>query len=99
MWLFRWNVATPVTPANYFATPFAPVVAKFQKLDSWVRMRLHAMKLKRKNYDDNYKRRCNYFACKPALLTMKEIRIKRKASGKAWQAASPIQGNVTGVAR
>ena len=64
--------------ANYFATPFATMVGRFQKLDSWVRMRLRAMKLKRKNYNDNYKLRCNYFARKLGLLTMEEISIKRK---------------------
>ena len=56
--------------ANYFGPPFATVVGKFQKLDSWTRMRLRAMKLKRKNYKDNYKLRCNYFACKLGLLTL-----------------------------
>lgn len=64
--------------ANYFATPFATMVGRFQKLDSWVRMRLRAMELKRKNYNDNYKLRCNYFARKLGLLTMEEISIKRK---------------------
>ena len=64
--------------ANYFATPFATIVAKFQKLDSWVRMRLRAMKLKRKKYKDNYKLRCNYLACKLGLMTLEEIRIKRQ---------------------
>lgn len=69
--------------ANYFATQFATVVWRFQKLDSWIRMRLRAMKLKRKNYNDNYKLRCNYFARKLGLLTLEEICIKRKTSGKA----------------
>jgi len=70
--------------ANYFGPPFATVVGKFQKLDSWTRMRLRAMKLKRKNYNDNYKLRCRYFACKLGLVTLEEIRTKRNASGKAW---------------
>ncbi len=61
---------------DYFATSFATTVAKFQKLDSWVRMRLHAMKLKRKKYNDNDKLRCNYFSCKLGLMTLEEIRIK-----------------------
>ena len=43
--------------ANYFATEFSTCRWMFQKLDSWLRMRLRCMKLKRKNYNDNRKLR------------------------------------------
>jgi len=39
--------------ANYFATPFSRVWKLFQNLDSWLRMRLRAMKFKRKSRNDN----------------------------------------------
>ena len=47
--------------ANYFATAFSTCRWAFQKLDSWLRMRLRCMKLKRKNYNDNAKLRVGYF--------------------------------------
>ena len=48
--------------ANYFATSFSTCRWMFQKLDSWIRMRLRAMKLKRKNYNDNRKLRAGISA-------------------------------------
>ena len=39
--------------ANYFATSFSYVWKLFQRLDSWLRMRLRAMKFKRKSRNDN----------------------------------------------
>ncbi len=56
--------------ANYFAPMFAKNQSRFQKLDSWVRMRLRCMKLKRKNYRDNGKLRCGYFSRKLGLLAL-----------------------------
>lgn len=59
--------------ARYFATQFSTVRWTFQKLDSWVRMRLRCMKLKRKNYNDNRKLRVGYFRRKLGLLTLEEF--------------------------
>lgn len=39
--------------ANYFATTFSNVVNQFRTLDAWLRMRLRAMKCKRKTRRDN----------------------------------------------
>ena len=39
--------------ALYFATPFSTCRWDFQKLDSWIRMRLRCMKFKRKRRSDN----------------------------------------------
>ena len=47
--------------ANYFATAFSTCRWAFQKLDSWLGMRLRCMKQKRKNYNDNAKLRVGYF--------------------------------------
>jgi group II intron reverse transcriptase/maturase len=58
--------------ANYFATTFSTCRWTFQKLDSWIRMRLRCMKLKRKNYNDNHKLRVGYFRRKLGLLTLEE---------------------------
>jgi group II intron reverse transcriptase/maturase len=55
--------------AQYFATSFSTGRWSFQKLDSWVRMRMRAMKLKRKNYNDNHKLRVGYFRRQLGLLT------------------------------
>jgi group II intron reverse transcriptase/maturase len=59
--------------ANYFATGFSTCRWTFQKLDSWIRMRLRAMKLKRKNYNDNSKLRVGYFRRQLGLLTLEEF--------------------------
>lgn len=56
--------------AQYFATPFSTCRGRFQKLDSWIRMRLRCMKLKRKNYRDNRRIRIRYFCRKLRLLTL-----------------------------
>jgi RNA-directed DNA polymerase len=69
--------------ANYFATTFSTCRWSFQKLDSWIRMRLRAMKLKRKNYNDNQKLRVGYFRRKLGLLTLEEFCTYRDPSGKA----------------
>ncbi len=41
--------------ANYFATSFSNVWRIFAKLDSWLRMRLRAMKFKHKSLRNNYR--------------------------------------------
>jgi group II intron reverse transcriptase/maturase len=56
--------------ANYFATWFSTVRWSFQKLDSWIRMRLRCMKKKRKNYDDNRKLKVGFFVRKLGLVTL-----------------------------
>ena len=46
--------------ANYFATPFSRVRKLFENLDSWLRMRLRAMKFKRKGRPDNNRLRTKH---------------------------------------
>lgn len=67
--------------AQYFAPEFATNRWLFQKLDSWVRMRLRCMKLKRKNYNDNRKLRVGYFSRKLGLLTLESFCLTRDADG------------------
>jgi len=43
--------------ANYFATLFSSVATVFRRLDSWLRMRIRAMKFKRKSRCDNWRLR------------------------------------------
>ncbi len=69
--------------AQYFATRFSTCRWMFQKLDSWIRMRLRSMKLKRKNYNDNHKIRVHYFRRKLGLLTLEEFCIALDQHGKA----------------
>jgi group II intron reverse transcriptase/maturase len=69
--------------AHYFATRFATCRWTFQKLDSWIRMRLRAMKLKRKNYNDNRKLRVGYFRRQLGLLTLEEFCTCLGPHGKA----------------
>src|SRR5260370_19017006 len=59
--------------ANYFAPSFSTCRWMFQKLDSRIRMRLRAMKVKRKNYHDNHKLRAAYFGRQLGLLTLEEF--------------------------
>ena len=59
--------------ANDFATRFSSCRWKFQKLDSWIRMRLRCMKVKRKNYNDNRKLRLRFFRRKLGLLTLEQF--------------------------
>lgn len=56
--------------AMYFVTDFSNCRWQFQKLDSWIRMRLRCMKLKRKSYNDNYKLRIVYFRKNLGLLSL-----------------------------
>lgn len=69
--------------ANYFATEFSTNRWLFQKLDSWIRMRMRAMKLKRKNYNDNRKLRGTYFRYQLGLLTLEEFCTAYDRHGKA----------------
>lgn len=71
--------------ANYFATSFSTCRWLFQKLDSWVRMRLRCMKLDRKNYGDNHKVRKRYFTGKFGLLTLGQFCTCTDAQGQAHQ--------------
>jgi group II intron reverse transcriptase/maturase len=68
--------------ANYFAQPFATCRWLFQKLDSWVRMRLRAMKKKRKNYNDNRRISVRYFSQKLGLLTLEQFCTCKDEHGK-----------------
>ncbi len=68
--------------ANYFATDFATNRWLFQKIDSWIRMRLRAMKYNRKSYNHNYKLRGTFFANKLGLLTLEQFCVTFDAHGK-----------------
>ena len=68
--------------AIYFTPMFATNQGLFQKLDSWIRMRLRCMKKKRKNYNDNRKLKCGYFARKLGLVTLESYCRRRDARGK-----------------
>jgi RNA-directed DNA polymerase len=85
--------------ANYFATAFSTCRWSFQKLDSWIRMRLRAMKFKRKNYNDNHKVRAGYFRRKLGLLTLEEFCTYRDRHGKARSVIPRNGATLVGVAR
>ena len=71
----------------------------FQKLDSWIRMRIRAMKLKRKNYNDNRKLRVQYFRRKLGLLTLEEFCQYRDRHGQARHVIPRHGATLVGVAR
>ena len=85
--------------ANYFAAPFATNRWRFQKLDSWVRMRLRCMKRKRKNYNDNRKLRARYFHGKLGMLTLEQFCCTIDTHGKACQVIPRRGATLSGVAR
>lgn len=85
--------------ANYFGPQFSTSRWLFQKLDSWIRMRLRCMKLKRKNYGDNPKLRVRFFRRKLGLLTLEEFCTYRDAYGKARRVAPRHGATLVGVAR
>jgi group II intron reverse transcriptase/maturase len=85
--------------ANYFATAFSTCRWSFQKLDSWIRMRLRAMKLKRKNYNDNHKVRVGYFRRKLGLLTLEEFCTYLDRHGQARGVIPRHGATLAGVAR
>lgn len=69
--------------ANYFAPTFSTSRWAFQKLDSWLRMRLRAMKFKRKNTKDNRRLRVKHFCRKLGLLSLEQFCLTVDAHGKA----------------
>lgn len=85
--------------ANYFSPRFATTRWRFQKLDSWVRMRLRCMKRKRKNYNDNRTLRGTWFANKLALLTLEQHCTTRDTHGKVRQVIPRNGATSMGVAR
>jgi RNA-directed DNA polymerase len=85
--------------ANYFAPQFSTCRWMFQKLDSWIRMRLRCMKLKRKNYSDNKKLRAGFFRRKLSLLTLEEFCTYRDARGEARRVIPRNGATLVGVAR
>lgn len=85
--------------ANYFGKEFATNRWLFQKLDSWVRMRLRAMKFKRKNYNDNRKLRGGYFARKLRLLTLESFCTYSDPCGNVHKVIPRCGATLTGAAR
>ena len=85
--------------ANYFAPEFSTCRWMFQKLDSWLRLRLRCMKLKRKNYNDNRKLRGGFFRRKLGLLTLEEFCTYRNARGEARRVIPRNGATLVGVAR
>jgi RNA-directed DNA polymerase len=85
--------------ANYFATTFSTCRWRFQKLDSWIRMRLRCMKKKRKNYNDNRKLRAGYFRRKLGLLTLEEFCQYVDRHGQARRVIPRNGATLVGVAR
>lgn len=85
--------------AQYFGPTFSTNRWNFQKLDSWIRMRLRAMKLNRKNYNDNRKLRVGYFRRKLGLLTLEQFCTYVDRYGKAQQAIPRPGATSVGVAR
>ena len=77
--------------AQYFATPFFTAKETFHKLDSWIRMRLRAMKYKRRNLDDNKKMRVKTFE-RLGLLTLESFcwngPCRRMRAGSSYEAIS-----------
>ncbi len=58
--------------ANYFATTFSHCSALFRTLDRWLRMRLRAMKYKRKSCADNGRYSTDRF-CRQGLLFLGDL--------------------------
>ena len=85
--------------ANYFATRFSTCRWEFQKLDSWIRMRLRCMKVKRKNYNDNRKLRMRFFRRKLGLLTLEQFCTARDRHGQVCRVTPRYGATSVGVAR
>jgi RNA-directed DNA polymerase len=85
--------------ANYFATGFSTCRWMFQKLDSWIRMRLRAMKYKRKSYGDNQRLRAQFFRRQLGLLTLEEFCQYRDHHGQARRVIPRHGATSVGVAR
>lgn len=104
----KWNLDAEVVTkvnrvirgtANYFAADFSTNRWMFQKLDSWIRMRLRCMKSKRKNYNDNQKLRVTYFRHKLKLLSLEEFCTYRDTHGQAHRVAPRHGATSLGVAQ
>jgi len=65
--------------SRYFATSFSTCRWLFQKLDSWIRMRLRCMKFKRKRATDNYKLRNRTFH-KLGLFSMEQFCLQQQSA-------------------
>ncbi|MGH9958357.1 MAG: group II intron reverse transcriptase/maturase [Pyrinomonadaceae bacterium] len=65
--------------SQFFATSFSTCRWLFQKLDSWIRMRLRCMKFKRKWATDNYKLRNKTFH-KLGLFSMEQFCILQRTA-------------------
>jgi RNA-directed DNA polymerase len=65
--------------SRFFATSFSTCRWLFQKLDSWIRMRLRCMKFKRKRATDNYKLRNRTFQ-KLGLFSMEQFCIQQQSA-------------------
>jgi len=85
--------------ANFFATNFSTNRWLFQKLDSWIRMRLRCMKLKRKNYNDNRKLRVGFFCRKLKLITLEQFCTYRDFCGNVHRVTPRSGATSVGVAR
>ncbi len=86
--------------ANYFAPEFSTSRWQFQKLDSWIRMRIRAMKYKRKNYNDNGRLRVKTMCRKLGLLTLEEHCTTIDAASGHVRRVTPRHGATpAGVAR
>jgi group II intron reverse transcriptase/maturase len=85
--------------AQYFGTSFSTCRWTFQKLDSWIRMRLRSMKLKRKNYADNHKLRVGYFRRMLGLLTLEEFCTQQDRHGIVRRVTPRHGATLIGVAQ
>ncbi len=85
--------------AQYFGASFSTCRWMFQKLDSWIRMRLRCMKRKRKNYNDNHKLRVGYFRRKLGLLTLEEFCAYQDRHGNARRVIPRHGATSVGVAQ
>ena len=85
--------------ANYFATEFSTQRWHFQKLDSWIRMRLRAMKKKRKSGNDNGRLKCKFFKYKLGLLTLEGFCTFRDRRGKVRRVIPRYGATPSGAAQ
>jgi len=85
--------------ANYFAPPFATSRWRFQKLDSWIRMRLRCMKQKRQSDKDNRKVRVRHLTLRLGLLTLEEFCTAVDGHGHAHRIIPRCGATLSGVAR
>jgi hypothetical protein len=59
----------------YFATPFSHVSVIFKNLDAWIRVRLRAMKFKRKWRTDNWRLQVKHIRRK-GIINLSDLRSK-----------------------